>query len=247
MNILGIRVDELNMEETVAAIDEKIAAFQQGISGAHHVVTINPEGVWLAKNDEALADIVNNAAFVTADGSGILWAAEKLGDPLPQRVTGVDLVEKLCALAAKKGYSVFLLGAVEGVAAQAAEKLCARYEGLKIAGTENGYFKDREQQVIEKISAQKPELLFAALGMPYQEKWLYEHKNELNCGIMIGVGGCFDVISGMVKRAPVFMQKLRLEWLWRLLSDPKRWRRYLVIPRFMKAVKKEARSIREQQ
>ena len=119
--------------------------------------------------------------------------------------------------------------------------MCRRYPGLIIAGVDNGYFRDRDDEVLGEIAAAKADILFAALGMPFQEKWLHANRDKLNCGVMMGVGGSFDVISGLVRRAPRWMQKLRLEWLWRLLSDPKRWRRYLVIPAFMSAVKKESR------
>lgn len=242
MEILGVRVDELDKKETEAAVGKLIAAFRNEGKCGNQIVTINPEGIWLAKEDPRLRDIVAEAAIVTADGSGVLWAAEKMGHPLRERVTGVELTYRLCELAAEKGWRIFLLGAVEGIAKAAAGELCRMYEGLQIVGVDNGYFRDREEEVLAEISAAKPDILFAALGMPFQEKWLYEHKDRLSAGVMIGVGGSFDVISGMVRRAPVWMQKMRLEWLWRLLSDPKRWRRYLVIPRFMSAVKKECRN-----
>lgn len=241
MKILGVRVDEADRKEAETAVGQLIAAFRRGEGSCSQVVTINPEGVWLAKSDPELKQIIADAALVTADGSGILWAAEKLGTPLRERVTGIDLLERLCELAAAEGWRVFLLGAVEGVAKAAGEELCRRYPGLIIAGVDNGYFRDREGEVLGEIAAAKADILFAALGMPFQEKWLHANRDKLNCGVMMGVGGSFDVISGLVRRAPRWMQKLRLEWLWRLLSDPKRWRRYLVIPAFMSAVKKESR------
>ena len=237
MKILGIRVDEVNMREAEAAVGKLIAAFHNG-QGGSQIVTINPEGIWLAKDDPQLQQIVEKAALVTADGSGVLWAAQKLGHPLRERVTGIDLLERLCDIGAQKGWRIFLLGAKDGVAKAAGEELQRRYPGLQIVGVDNGYFRDREDQVISEISAASPDILFAALGMPFQEKWLASHREELNSGVLMGVGGSFDVISGNIKRAPVFLQKLRLEWLWRLLSDPKRWRRYLMIPAFMSAVKR---------
>jgi len=242
MRILGIRVDEYDMQAALARLTKLLE--QPGQKEAAQVVTINPEGVMLAKADPELQRIVEQAALVTADGTGILWAAEKLGKPLKERVTGIDLLEKLAEQAAKKGWKVYLLGAKPGIAEQAAAELCCRHPGLQIAGMENGYFRDREEAVIEAIRRTEADILFAALGMPFQEHWLYQHRKELGCRVSIGVGGSFDVLAGTVKRAPRLWQKLRLEWLWRLLSDPKRWRRYLAIPRFMQAVLREKKQLR---
>lgn len=243
IRILGVRVDEITMEQTVAAVERFIAAFRHHEAASEQrpaqIVTINPEGIWLARGDAAFAEAIERAALVTPDGNGVLWAARQQGTPLPERVTGIDLTYRLAEQAARQGWSVYLLGAKEGIAKAAAARLTEQYPGLTVAGIENGYFRDREQQVIEQIAAAAPDILLAALGMPFQEKWLFAHAAELNCGVAIGIGGSFDVISGQVRRAPALLQKLRLEWLWRLLADPKRWRRYLVIPRFMRAVKKQ--------
>lgn len=240
LRILGIRVDEYDMRQSL----EKIGALltlQQADMPLQQVVTINPEGIWLAQNDAEFRQIIDKAALVTADGSGVLWAAAQLGQHLPERVTGIDLLQQLCARAAEQGWRQFLLGAEPGVAEQAAQALQQRYPGLIVAGTENGFFAGREQQVVEKIAASGADILFVGLGMPLQEKWIYQHGSTLNCKLAIGVGGSFDVLAGKVKRAPRTWQKLRMEWLWRLLQDPKRWRRYLVIPKYMLAVKKQAR------
>ena len=241
MRILGVRVDEYTMDGALAKLSG-ILEEPQRQSRLAQVVTINPEGVMLAKEDPALRQIVEESPLVTADGSGILWAADKLKHPMPERVPGIDLLERLCAEAARKDWTVYLLGAKPGIADQAAVELSGRYPGLRIIGTENGYFRDREEKVVSTIRAAQPDILFAALGMPFQEHWLYQHREELGCRVAVGVGGSFDVIAGTVKRAPKLWQRLRLEWLWRLLSDPKRWRRYLAIPRFMHAVSKERKA-----
>ena len=238
LRILGIRVDEYDMQQSL----DLIGAFvSQGREELKQVVTINPEGVWLAQADPDLAGIIDGAALVTADGNGILWAAQQLGTPLPERVAGIELLEQICRRGAEQGWRVYLLGAKPGVAEAAAERLMQKYPGLNIVGCDDGYFRDREQQAIERIRQAEADILFAALGMPYQEQWLYQHRQELGCSVAVGVGGSFDVLAGLVKRAPKLWQKLKLEWLWRLLSDPKRWRRYLAIPRYMRAVKKQAR------
>lgn len=237
LRILGVRVDTYNMEQCL----ERIAYWLEHRSaGLRQVVTINPEGIWLAKDDPQLAQIVEQAALVTADGNGVLWAAKQLGKLIPMRVTGIDLMERLCQTAAANKWSIFLLGAQPGVAEQAGTVLQQRYPGLDIAGHAHGYFQGREQQVIEQVRSSGADILFAALGMPQQEKWLYQHGQHLGCAVAMGVGGSFDVISGRVKRAPHLWQKLKLEWLWRLLLNPSRWRRYLIIPQYMLKVRHQA-------
>lgn len=240
IRILGVRVDQVNMAQALLKIGQAIGAFRAGRGEAAQIVTLNPEGIWLARGDVQLWQIIENAALVTPDGSGVLWAAGRQGEDLTERVTGIDLIYRLCGEAAISGWRLFLLGAQEGIAEAAAARLQAAYPGLAIVGTENGYFGGREQEVIERIASEKPDILLAALGIPYQEKWLDLNKEKLASGVMIGVGGSFDVIAGRVRRAPRLLQRLRLEWLWRLLADPRRWRRALVIPRFMAAVWRES-------
>lgn len=242
IRILGVRVDEYDMQQSL----DLIGAFvSQGNTtdedGLKQIVTINPEGVWLAQGDAELKRIIDEAALVTPDGNGVLWAARQLGTPLKERVAGIELLERICRRGAEEGWRVYLLGAKPGVADIAAEKLQEKYPGLQVAGCDNGYFRDREEQAVSSVREAKADVLFAALGMPYQEHWLYDHRHELGCKVAVGVGGSFDVLAGLVRRAPKLWQRLKLEWLWRLLSDPKRWRRYLVIPRYMRAVKKQAR------
>ncbi|MBR5429749.1 MAG: WecB/TagA/CpsF family glycosyltransferase [Firmicutes bacterium] len=238
IRILGVRVDEYDMQQSLDLIGAFVA---QGRSEMRQVVTINPEGVWLAVGDPELAAIVEQAGLVTPDGTGVLWAAERLGTPLRERVPGIELLEQICRRGAEQGWRVYLLGAKPGVAEAAAARLQEKYPGLIVAGCDNGYFRDREEQAISAVRQAEADVLFAALGMPYQEQWLYQHRQELGCAVAVGVGGSFDVLAGLVRRAPRLWQKLKLEWLWRLLSDPKRWRRYLVIPRYMRAVRQEAR------
>ena len=244
IRILGVRVDEYDMSQSL----DLIGAFvSQAGDALAQVITINPEGVWLAKNDPELKSIVDGAALVTPDGNGILWAATRLGTPLTERVAGIELLENICRRGAIEGWRVYLLGAKPGVAEAAAEKLKQKHPGLNIVGCDDGYFRDREEQAVAAVREAKADVLFAALGMPYQEKWLYQHREDLGCKVAVGVGGSFDVLAGLVKRAPKLWQRLKLEWLWRLLSDPKRWRRYLVIPRYMRAVRRQAHGIAQKQ
>ena len=239
MEILGVRVDEYTMQETEELVAAQLAAPVPPC--LHQVVTINPIGVMLAVERPALKEIVAQAAAVTADGSGILWAAQRLGRPLREQVAGYHLLCRLCERGASAGWRVYLLGSRPGIADAAARELQSRYPGLQICGTENGYFRDREAAVIEAVRAAQPDLLFAALGMPYQEEWLYQHRAELGCKVAVGVGGSLDVLAGAVKHAPDWVCRIHLEWLWRLLGDPKRLRADLAIPRFMRAVRREAR------
>lgn len=240
MEILGIRVDEVDKAASLDLIRTRLS-LPRPSRGFAQVVTLNPEGIMLAREDAALKNIIAQAALVTPDGSGLLWAANQLGRPLKERVTGIDLLEDIAGLAGRAGWRVYFLGAKPGYAQLAAEALKSRYPGLIVAGVENGYFREREATVLAAIQAAEADILFAALGMPYQEHWLYEHQGELQGLVALGVGGSFDVLAGKVKRAPRLWQKLCLEWLWRLLSDPRRWRRYLALPRFMAAVGRAAR------
>jgi N-acetylglucosaminyldiphosphoundecaprenol N-acetyl-beta-D-mannosaminyltransferase len=232
MRILGIRVDEIDM---AAALDFLAAAINARTEDGRlrRVVTLNPEGLYLATQDSSFADIVESAALVTADGAGLLWAAHRLGQPLPGRVTGIDLLQEACARAAREGWRVYLLGAQPGVAEAAAASLCERYPGLCICGLHHGYFKGEEEALLEHIKAAAPDILFVALGLPAQERFCAAYQQRLNAALAIGVGGSLDVLAGKIKRAPLFMRRLRLEWLWRLLRQPSRLPRMLVIPKFM--------------
>ena len=239
MRILGIRIDEYDMNGFLRQIAAYLDGFSADIGGLRQVITLNAEGIYMAREAADFAQLIEQADLITPDGSGVVWAAAQYGYPSIERVTGIDLLDRLCAMAAEKGWSVFLLGAKPGVAAAAATKLEEKYPALIIAGTENGYFRDREPAVIEMINMQAPHILFAGLGMPFQEHWLQLHKPHLAVGVAVGVGGSFDVLSGNLRRAPLWMQRLRLEWLYRLLQEPSRWRRFLALPKFMLAVRKD--------
>ena len=232
MRILGIRVDETDM---AAALDFLAAAISVRAQGGRlkRVVTLNPEGLYLATVDSAFARIVESADLVTADGAGLLWAARQLGQPLYERVTGIDLLQAACERAAQAGWRVFLLGAKPGVAQAAAAKLTELYAGLHICGLHHGYFAGAEEALIAKINAAEPDILFVALGLPAQERFCAAHQQEIQAAVAIGVGGSFDVLAGRIKRAPRWLRRARLEWLWRLLLQPSRLPRMLVIPKFM--------------
>ena len=229
VELLGVPVQRTD----VAGALHRITQFVE--EGApHQVVTPDSSAVVRAQGDPELMEILRSADLVTADGVGLVWMAKVMGLPLWERVSGVDLMDHICELAAEKRYSIYLVGAAPGVAAEAADKLTERHPGLTVAGTMHGYFSaDEEPKVVRRIAEAKPDVLFVALGVPRQEKWIRRHLDELGVPVAIGVGGSFDVIAGRLKRAPAFMQRWGLEWLWRALRQPSRLPRLLVLPRFV--------------
>lgn len=235
VNLLGADIDALSMEETV----ERVSGLVRG-GRPFRVMTLNPEYLYQAQFDRELLDLARRADIVTADGEGIVWACRVAGRPVPERVTGIDLMLRLVERAALHGWSVYLLGAAPGVAADAADRLCRAYPGLRVAGSYHGYFQeDEETRVAQEIKKAKPDLLFVALGAPKQEIWIDRHLGKTGAGVAIGVGGSFDVLAGRVRRAPGWVRRLRLEWLARLLRQPSRWRRQVVLPLFAWTVIKE--------
>ncbi|HXG23392.1 MAG TPA: WecB/TagA/CpsF family glycosyltransferase [Chthonomonadales bacterium] len=219
----------VTMEETIEAIDRFI---REG--GPHHVVTLDSSMCVMAERDSELRRIVDCAELVTPDSAGILWACRRMGRPLPERVSGVEIVERLCAASAEKGYRLYFLGAAPGVAENAAARMRARYPGCRIIGTRDGYFREGEEiAVVHEIAAARPDILCVAMGIPKQEKWIARHRAALGVPVLIGVGGTFDVFSGKVKRAPHWMQRLSLEWLYRFARNPRKIRKVMTLPRFV--------------
>ena len=230
ITLLGLRIDRISVAETLATIEDRIRYRQ-----TTHVVTADASMVVLARQDAELLQIVNKAEMVTPDGSGILWASRLLGKPISERVSGVDLVAHLCRLSAmpEKGYRLYFLGAAPGVAQQAADNLSATYPGAKIVGTRNGFFSsDEEPAIVAGIAALKPDVVLVAFGIPKQEKFITRHKEAIGASVYIGIGGSFDVYSGLVSRAPVWMQNAGLEWIYRLWQNPKKISKVMTLPRF---------------
>lgn len=229
MKLLGVKIDNLDTAASLEAIEGFIRS-----RTPHIVVTCDASCVVLAQKDPELKEIVNTADLVTPDSIGILWAARLNGEPLKERVSGCDMAVHLCERASVEGHRVFLLGAAPGVADAAAEKLKERFPGLNIAGTQHGYFKPEEtDSVVDEIGNARPDLLFVAFGIPMQEKWIRRHMDRLRVPVSMGVGGTFDVISGNVKRAPKWMQRYGLEWVYRLASNPKKIGKVMTLPRFV--------------
>lgn len=230
--ILKVGVHRLTMAEFLHEIE---ALILQG--GSHMVVTADSSMIYDAQHDEALADIIERADLVTPDSSGVTWAAKRMGQPFPEKVSGVDLVDRVCALSAQKGYRIFLLGSEPGVAELAAEKLRLKHPGCNIVGARHGYFPAESDAVVaEEVGQFNPDVLFVAMGIPRQEKFIDQNRSLHRAKVGIGVGGSFDVYAGKAKRAPVVIQKAKLEWLWRLLLNPSKYKKTAKLPKFMMAV-----------
>ena len=229
VKILDVGVDSVTMAQAVERIENLISKKKSSI-----VATANAEMLMRATEDEELKNILNSAELVVADGAGTVWAAHHLGKKMPERVAGYDLVQELMKIAPKKSWKIFLFGASPGIAEKAKLKAETLYPKIKIVGVRDGYFSaEDEPEIISQIKKSQPDILLAALGVPKQEKWLAAHKNELNVPVSIGVGGTFDVMAGAVKRAPLWMQKAKLEWLFRAMLQPSRVGRLIALPKFV--------------
>lgn len=239
LEILGVGVDRVNSSEALNCIATFIAE-GRATGTSHQIVTANAEIIYQASKDDKMRAVIQQAQLVTADGSGVVWASKQLGEPLAERVTGIDLVNSICAASAQYGWKLYILGSAPGVADTAARNICNQYPGCNIVGTHHGYFDvTEEQNILAELREQKPDVLFVALGAPKQEYWIAEHVPMLGIPVAMGIGGSMDVLSGNVKRAPKWMQKLSLEWLYRVLIQPTRFKRILALPKFMLAVKKQ--------
>lgn len=238
IRILDLPVHIIDMNAALDRIDGFIRA-----GGPHHIVTADASMLVMAQTDDELHRIISRADLVTPDSAGILWASRRLGAPMRERVSGVDLVERLCALSPARGYRLYFLGAGPGVAQQAGERMQQRYPGAQIVGARHGFFSDQDlPDILEEIHACRPDVLCVALGIPKQEKWIDAHRDALGVPILIGVGGTLDVLSGTVKRAPILFQRARLEWLWRLLSNPRKIGKVMLLPRFVMLVQRSGRT-----
>jgi len=227
------RVSILNVPFTYITKQTLIETLQTHVEKREKafVVTANPEIVMMASRDDSFMKLVHEATYVTADGIGVVKAAQILGSPLPERVTGFDTMMGLLDVANKQQFSIFLLGATEDTLEKTVATIKETYPDIRIAGAEHGFFSDAEA-IHKRVREAKPDMTFVALGAPRQEKWIADQMNVAEHGIFIGVGGSFDVLAGTVKRAPKMWQTLNLEWLYRLLKQPSRWKRMLDLPRF---------------
>jgi N-acetylglucosaminyldiphosphoundecaprenol N-acetyl-beta-D-mannosaminyltransferase len=223
VRILGVPVHPMTTASTLAWVAAAVAA-----RTPRQVCTANPEFVMRAQRDPEFRRVLNAADVVLPDGVGLLWAARRQGVVLPERVAGSDLIYQLAGLAAQHHWRVYYLGAAEGVAAEAAARLQARYPGLEVAGTFAGSPRaEDEAALVARVQAARPHLLLVAYGAPAQDKWIARNKAQLGVPVSIGVGGAFDFVAGVAQRAPRWVQRLGLEWLHRLAREPWRLRRIL--------------------
>ncbi len=229
VDILGVRVDNVTVCETLEIIRHYV---EEGTP--HQIVTVNPEFVMQAQRNATFHRVLHQADLALPDGYGLLWASRLLGAPLRQRVTGSDTLPLIAQLSAREGYRLFLLGAAPGVAERTAAILQRENEGLQIVGTFPGSPDPaRDDELVARVTAATPEILFVAYGAPQQDLWIHRNLERLNVPVCMGVGGTFDFIAGVTQRAPVWLRERGLEWLHRLVHEPWRWRRMLALPEFV--------------
>lgn len=227
IEILGVAFDNVTMDE---AVDRALTLMEA--RSAAYVVTPNPEIVMSAREDPALALAIQNADMVLPDGVGVIYGGKILGTPLKEKVPGIDFASRVMERLSQRNGRVYLFGAKPGVAELAGENLQKQFPGLLIAGTCDGYFTD-DSPIIDAINEAKPDLLLVCLGSPKQELWMQSNAKRLNVGLMAGLGGSLDVFAGIVERAPERWQKLGMEWLYRLMKQPKRVGRMMKLPKFV--------------
>ncbi|MCX0394640.1 WecB/TagA/CpsF family glycosyltransferase [Clostridium perfringens] len=229
VTFLNTEIDNLTMYEAIDKAEELILKNKPS-----YVVTPNVDHIVKLEDDKEFQDVYKNADLILTDGMPLIWISKIKGNPIKEKISGSDFFPKLCERAAQKGYSIFLLGAAEGVASKAAENLKKKYNGLNIVGTYSpsyGFEKkaDEIKKIIKMINETKPDILAVGLGAPKQEKFLYKYKNQLNVPISLAIGASIDFEAGNVKRAPKIMQNIGLEWFYRLCKEPKRmFKRYII-------------------
>ncbi len=221
--ILDTRIDTLSLNDVLKQVYHWVDSKQP-----HQITTVNTEFIMEARGNKAFKETLHASDLALADGAGVLLAAKLLNQPIPPKISGVDFVHFLAKEAVEQGFSIFLLGGWNGIAGRVADILKNRHPGLKIVGTYEGT--PLEKDLTQRIKKANPDILLVAWGAPKQDVWINEHKEELGVPVMMGVGGTFDFIAGKQKRAPKWMRDFGLEWLWRLVREPWRWKRQLALP-----------------
>lgn len=234
IDILNTFFDNVTENEAVSLSKDALTNRQK-----HFIVTANPEIVMYAQANPDYKDIVNQADLVVADGIGVVIGSKILKRPLEERVAGFDLMKRLLKEAAQNDWNVFLLGAKESTVTKASDRIKETYPSINIVGTHDGYFDLEDRTVLDKVINSKADMVFVAMGYPRQEEWIRHYFKQVDYGLAMGVGGSFDVWADEVKRAPLWIQKINLEWFYRLVSDPKRIGRMRVLPEFLIEVLKE--------
>lgn len=225
IQILGITIDPLTMKETVDAVEQYVLK-----KHPLHLMGVNADKINQCHEDEKIKKIVNESGIINADGTSVVLASKFLGAPVPERVAGIDLMQNLLELSNKKGYSVYFFGAKEEILQDMLKAFKQRYPDLDVVGYRNGYFSpEDEEKIQEDIKDKKPDFVFVGITSPKKEYIIQSFMDNGINAVFMGVGGSFDVLSGHIKRAPLWMQKLNLEWLFRVANEPKRlFKRYFV-------------------
>ena len=230
--VLGVAYDNITMAEALARGRELLAG-----SETAYCVTPNAEMAYEAMHDSEFCSILNGAALVLPDGAGVILGAKIVRTPLKEKVAGIDFAQNMLAVFEETGSRLYLLGSKPGIAELAAEKMLQKHPKLCICGIRDGYFQD-EAGVVQAINEAKADAVYVCLGSPKQERFMYAHRGELNARLLVGLGGTLDGIAGTVKRAPKWMIRLQLEWLYRLIKEPKRFKRMLRLPKYIFAALK---------
>lgn len=224
VQLLNGRFDAVTLDQSVEIIARRIRAGERG-----YLCTVNVAILMMMRSDPRLQRFVDRSAMVVADGEPLIWSARLLGRPLPERVAGVDLVERLCALSAREGFGIYLLGAHQTVVEKLADKLKTQYPGIVLSGVADGYFgAEQAERRAEAVARSGAKILVVAMGVPRQEHFIEDHWDRLGVSFAVGVGGSFDVLAGLKARAPEILQRIGMEWSFRLAQEPRRlWKRYL--------------------
>ncbi|WP_096437105.1 WecB/TagA/CpsF family glycosyltransferase [Alteribacter populi] len=228
LNVLGVNISKLTQKETLTLINEAVRDREKKF-----IATANPEIIVYANKDEQYMDVLQKTDLITPDGIGVVKGVRILGEHIPERVAGFDLFMDILKVANENKYSIYMLGAKDTTLNKAVGVINEKYPNVQLAGSHHGFFDDDDQSIIETIKHEQPDFIFVALGFPRQEKWIAKNIHHFKKGVFMGLGGSFDVLSGEVQRAPKFWRRLNLEWFYRLVSQPARWKRMLSLPKFI--------------
>lgn len=225
IKFFSVNLDLYSMQETLG----EISYYIKNRTPIQHVV-VNVSKLVYAQKDEQLRNIINACPIINVDGAGVILGAKMLGINIPHRVTGIDLMEELIKYSSENGYRVYFFGATEEVNRAVVEHYVEKYPNLQIAGRRNGYYTEQDEKgIVEEMKNSNADILFVAMGSPKKEIFLGKYSKDLNIPFTMGVGGSFDVVTGKVKRAPIWVQNMNSEWLYRLIQEPRRmWKRYFV-------------------
>jgi N-acetylglucosaminyldiphosphoundecaprenol N-acetyl-beta-D-mannosaminyltransferase len=239
VSLYGVPFSKMNMKDTVDYLTQAVESRR-----SHRIVTGNPIMLMAGLEDPAFHRTLITADLVVPDGAGVVWASRHVGQPVPERVAGFDLMHELLREANERNWRVYLLGASQDMISLAHDNLRRQYPEVRFVGYRDGYFTDIDDgAVVAAIREAKPDLLFVGRSLTAQEPWLAKYQEALQVPVMMGVGGSFDVVAGKLKRAPALFRKLRLEWFYRLLQEPTRYKRMLVLPRFALKVMRDGAKV----